>query len=544
MEVVGLVVAQIDDMLDPRARANASSLGATSAALREVRSALLLVGAGENETARLAAFDRALGLLGELADPAAASLRSVLERERSNLVSVLASPRRAPTAVTTRASVGLPEEFPPLAIERSRASIATSPEITQRDELLRDALDEVGSLGLLRRTSPDEPWSQSTDFERRLLGALDFLMSLRIQRRPEEPTLALARALADYANDWPIAHPARYFAWAFVLASLAGDAARAELRSVMLRANEDTADSLIDALALGCGESARAVVEDLLDDDARPWSLRIGLAAARRRREITSDSAVALLAHPSRAVAVEAARACANFPLRDVEASLVRALDRGGEIATAAARGLAGIGSPLATKWLRTRVERREAAPEDLMTLALISTQADEPLLLGAAAAGDDPRYTSAALEALSWAGFASAIPLLHAKLVGANSAEERARWARGLSRITGVGCERGNSDAIAIDEPETWRPLLEAFDPPRHVRLRMGKPLERATILEALISDDTLSGHRELLVFELARWDRAPSSIDVDDWIFRQSARLSELAHADHAHHHHAGGR
>jgi hypothetical protein len=204
-----------------------------------------------------------------------------------------------------------------------------APEERQQRRLLRDALDEIASLGLLRRVDSEGSWATAEPFEQRLLATLDYAMSLRVRRR-DEPWMDFSDELRAHATDWPFFQAGRAFAWAFTLASTPGAIARAELRGVCMQADDETAPLIADALALGSSSILPNLLDDLLDEDTRPWCMRIGLEVARRRRSVDAKRAIVLVEHPREDIAAEAVRALATLAPDLIERPLLDALDRSG----------------------------------------------------------------------------------------------------------------------------------------------------------------------------------------------------------------------
>lgn len=168
-----------------------------------------------------------------------------------------------------------------------------------------------------------------------------------------------------------------------------------------------------------------------------------------------------------------------------------------------------------------------------------------------------------ASLDLLGWLGSALALePLRSALEDGDPAIRERAAWS--LARITGAG--RDELGTIEVDEhghpvpdPDGEDPPPEGFDPTRRhpptepsfwaepiararslntPRLRFGRPLDVASVLDELLDPMTHQGVRRVLVTELAlRADGRTSGLggalpslplDVDDWIARQERVLA----------------
>ncbi len=159
-------------------------------------------------------------LLDHLAEVESSVLRLAAEAQRK-------PPENAETSPFLRPSTYSPSVH---AYQASRAPVTIKRivepgERRQLERTVRDALEELASLSLLRATAVDEAWALGVGFERRLFECLD---ALAAYRRGAISVDVDAVAL-DIAKRYPVVDASRWFAAAFIVACTKGDRCRSSL---------------------------------------------------------------------------------------------------------------------------------------------------------------------------------------------------------------------------------------------------------------------------------------------------------------------------
>jgi len=417
--------------------------------------------------------------------------------------------------------------------------------------LARDAVEELGSLGLLRAPNgPDGAWAVGpAAFEERLLKNLDAFMGLAepFASRAGEGRLDVLAVLLDWAGDAMVPDPARAFARALVLGCVTGeDTARAAVMALR-QSHMITYDAQGDALALAPHAGIVPLLERMLGDE-RPPLVRVALSVLERRRHASFEVVAPLISHPNAGVRAAAAK-CLSVATSPQAALRLLEEHAGSEendaVRVAAAESLLILGSHKGLAMVREKLAEevafagslsRTVRIDCLRLLAIAGGPSDAELLM--ASLGHDP---SAAL-ALGWFGDAALVPALLGALSQAAGIPARAGFAqaltRALHRITGLGRtpQTDPKTSLYVLDPaldvgfwmRAWEEKKETFTEGKRYRFGMAfSPL--LTIAEAAEPEVSTSVRRDLLL-ELSIVSRGASRAHVSDWVARQKLALSEM--------------
>ncbi|MBK6517143.1 MAG: hypothetical protein IPG04_24240 [Polyangiaceae bacterium] len=392
-------------------------------------------------------------------------------------------------------------------------------------ELARDLMEDIASLGSLRRMRGLDPWGESAVFEDRLLAQLDALVSLARPARRGAGRLDLARELHRYAIEWFVPDGGRSFALAFVLSCLRADAAARWVVLAAERAPEETLHAFASGLALGSAPTVRGVVAALLASD-RPALARVALEVARRRRQVDASVVAPLVAHPDGDVAEAALRALAVAGTEQTS-RLFEQLAREAHASPRAAR-LGAVAAELSAA--RGDASGVRAA-RDILDRALASADlvAAEVALRVVAVAGDPrdlervQRGALAVPGGLALLGFYGAPEVALVLAQGIRGAEPELP-TRALARLTGLHVEPPYDVDAVMEQVAAWLKTASG-------RSRFGKPHTLAAVLGELRAPTTGQDDRRHLALEAQLLARRPLDVDLDGWVARQLAELEAFA-------------
>ncbi len=415
--------------------------------------------------------------------------------------------------------------------------------------LLRDVMEEIGSLGMLRSPKgPPVAWGVGlVGFEERLLADVDAFMALAEPVSGEPPFIDAIDHLVAWAGDAMVPDPVRAFARTFLLGCVAGeDAARAAVLSLR-RSHPITHDAERDALALAPHPHIGRELSRMFAEET-PELLRLAVDVLRRRREVSFEAVAPLLSHPHPTVREAAARALAvtSAPEPALRLLMEHAASEEDDAALlAAAEALLVLGSARGLAVVRDKLEEeaqlsgslsRPVRSAALRLLAVSGGRADGTLLCRLL------RRDPAAALALGWHGDPSVVPLLLGQLTEVWGQPKLHGFARALAaalhRITGLGRppgDPGRTPVYVVEpplEPDFWRAAWETATErfARPVRYRFGRaftPL--GVIAEAETNEVSTAVQRELLA-ELSILSRGAARADPDGWIAHRRAALAEL--------------
>ena len=394
----------------------------------------------------------------------------------------------------------------------------------------RDALEDIGILGGLRRLYDTELWSAASSFEERLLANLDLLMALDRPFHPETPALVVPTAAFRYATEWSVPDWGRSFALALALGCVRGSAAIRWVVLALRRAPEIVHSAFVDGLTLGSSPEIDRAMTDLLRD-APAAVLATGLKVLRRRGVFSAGAVVPLLAHPDGAVALEAIACLCHAPpalARDL-CSRLRA-SAGPELALASLRTLAMHGDNAARSGLRVMLEDaerdripRELGVEALRLLALLGDPADAERVLAASVAGGwehllgfygNPDHFSALWVALE-----------KERAGGSLESPKRLRLEAAFARLTGLAPDG--------DPEQLHRAATERLSAMRGKRARSGRAFDVRLILDELTNPRTRQAERRDLVMELAMASPLSPRLDPETWGSKQRAHIRTIREA-----------
>lgn len=431
----------------------------------------------------------------------------------------------------------------------ARHLLAADSEAAGIGRLLRDVMEEVGSLGMLRSPKgPPVAWGIGLQgFEERLLADVDAFMALAEPANGEPPAIDAIGELVDWAGDAMVPDPVRAFSRTFLLGCIAGeDTARAAVLALR-RSHPITHDAERDALAL-CPHPQVARELSRVFAEETPELLRLSLDVLRRRREVSFEAVAPLLSHPNAHVREAAARAlsAATAPeaaLRLLEEHAASEEDDAALLATAEA--LLVLGSRKGLAVVRDKLEEEAQLAGSLprpvraaasRLLAVSGGRADGALLCRLL------RHEPAAALALGWYGDASTVPLLLGQLTEVSGYPKLHAFARALAaalhRVTGLGRPPGDDGRTSLYtvepplDPAFWRAAWEGASErfTRPVRYRFGRAFSPlAVIAEAETNEVATDVQRELLL-ELSILSRGASRADPDGWIADRRLALAEL--------------
>ncbi len=419
--------------------------------------------------------------------------------------------------------------------------------------LARDAAEEVGSLGLLRvpaSSLPNTAWAIGpASFEARLLENLDAFMALA---EPYAGAGGAARfdplsPLLDWAGDAMVPDPARAFARAFVLGSVAGEDTAAAAVMSLRQSHTLTYEAQRDALSLAPHPGIAPLVERMIAEES-PELVRVGLSILERRRQAAFEVVAPLLSHPSALVRAAAARCLGAATAPQAARSLLlqhAATEEDDAALAATAESLLLLGSRRGLDLIRDKLGEEAAFPGSLpravradllRLLAIAGGQSDSDLL--SSLLGHDPL----AATSLGFFGDATLVPAMLSAL--AASVGLPSRWAfacalaRALHRITGLG-------RTAMTDPERPTPLV---DPPvsaefwarawaeKHEtfaarrKYRFGSPFSPVQSVDEADTPELPAVVRRDLLIEIAIASRGQSRVHAEDWVARQKAALAEM--------------
>ncbi|MFO0615805.1 MAG: hypothetical protein U0414_24640 [Polyangiaceae bacterium] len=435
-------------------------------------------------------------------------------------------------------SQGTPSLHPDAGLVRgvSRDALVEPNTLAQIQRSARDALEEVSSLSMLRRTGDSDPWTFGEDFERRLLEALDACAAYGRGRA----ALDVTGAAFDLARAFPIVDPTKWFSGFLLLACMRGERAMAELRHAILVAPEGTGRAAVDALALGSNPGLRGLCTSLLEEDDRPAALEVALAAADRLGLVDQGAMAALLEHPTANVARLSARCLARADAQTVAPHLVRALDRH-DVAADAAWALSVLRVEAGQAAMRERLARgAREEPTDAAdarraagVLALSGQKRDEEALLQAA------MTDSAVIPMLADHGSPRFLPFLREEMGSSRDPLRSLAAAEALTRMTGVEIDpldpsrprRRPEEPLDDGQRRAFAARLAAADRPAGApRIRAGRRLDVACALEELADPTTRQGIRRAAARALPLLVDGPIVLDVDGWVVAQRDALRVL--------------
>ncbi|HZO17216.1 MAG TPA: hypothetical protein VFB62_28255 [Polyangiaceae bacterium] len=391
--------------------------------------------------------------------------------------------------------------------------------------IARDALEDIGVMGLLRRARGRAPRHDGiAHFEQRLLDNVDALMALSYGEEAID-VLAEARRFADDAFTYD---PMRAFARTFFLGCVDGaDPVRAAL-GALRRSWPYTRDAQVEALALAPNPEVGAAMRRLCAE-ADPVLVRAALEVLRFRGESDFGTAAILLSHTDSGVRGAAARCLALCDERDAaRGALEPALadEENRECAAVMAEALLVLDAPAALAHVRgaLRDASRAARPDRadrayLRLLSVAGSRRDAELL--ASWASDAPGW----IRAVGWFGGASLVPLMFDRHDGTH--DWRAKlMARAIQRLSGETLfdeDRGSQHYVV--EPRKWPSWWKELGPPEDKRLRFGEPYDARASIAELEASGVRGDDRDNCALELAILGM---HVEPHTWVARQQEALN----------------
>jgi 3-oxoacyl-[acyl-carrier-protein] synthase-1 len=496
-------------------------------------------------------IDRLVALQGRRAPEIAASALPASSFRASVGVPVLHAVARSPLLplVNVSARPAEDDDEGESDNEAPRLPGGESPAAHHRRKLARDCMEDLAIFGSLRRTHPDEPWSNAARFEQRLLNATDALAALAISEPGERGGSGVVAQLLSYATETAFADSGRAFAGAFLLANLDGDDAARALLLAVRQSHPLTRAAQEDALCLGSSTALLGALERWIWDGDPVFS-RLALSVLRFRRAVKPALLLPLLTHPDPVVLEAVVRALGASPPEqraEVSAALIELAQESPaeRVLVALAESLILLASPsgvaLAATGLATALDRPTTLSHGarlalLRLLCLAGGPAHAALILRCLQAFRAPE----AVEAVGWFGHAGMVEPLLAELASENEARERALgapWpyeiaaARALVRITGAYLEDAE-DAFGLGLSVSAAAWKSHWDERRvdfggDCKYRFGQPYHPMATLDELAERDSTSLARSYASLELAALAIPGMTIEPGDWVARQRSEI-----------------
>ena len=482
----------------------------------------------------------------ELEAIAAAARKAADARIRAH-----AEPRLSRATKTTT-----PPESPPPGFAEAPPPPVSKDDFTRR--WAREQIDDIGMLGLQRAPQRGDDWRSCGGLERRLIVTIDALAAFGE---------VAVRFIEPYVMGAPAPDPSKMFAITMLGGCLEGrdilagaervlhhfgprdPAIAAAFASALSLAQNPFASGVARALAASEDASCRAIGVEVLA--RRGWLTPEELA----RLAIDEDPRVVALALPALATARDP-----HF-----EAALLRAAAHDDpSVQEAALDAMTLAAHP------RAALAAREAAcgalgDRALARLAIVADEGDAKWLLGRLEAAP----SSAAIEAVGWAGSIAAVPALLRVLETTGDDEAKLAAGAALDRLLGAGlvdeieimpealieptvidrdpdarpleaaesdrddrAEEGSPDTLEVPsvDPERWRSVWltrrSSLDPA--LRFRRGQPYSPAVSLDELDRLALSADERWLLHRELAARTGKLVCFHPDDFVVEQERALA----------------
>lgn len=402
--------------------------------------------------------------------------------------------------------------------------------------MLRDCLEDLGSVALLRRPRDSEPFITAAvrRFDDRMLKNLDAIIALG------DPYVSLGGAtmamdvLAEtlrHARDSFVSDSRRAFAQAFVMGCVAGDDTPRAAALALTQSPVTTYDAQAHALALSVNPGVVDAMKHLVRGGGSDRQVCVGLDVLYARGGATFGDLAVLLEHDSPAVRAKAAANLAwvaeREPARD---ALLAVLEGETEesVAVAFARALMQLDLDAGRRVVREQLDDRDPSGEatvfELMHLLAVGGDAPDAQRLAA-------RYAGRAVEsrALGLHGHVSHVERL-LSVLETGGGQEREGAARALSRITGAPLFRDEIEArdpydMITDAERWWRDNRERFD--AAVRYRHGEPFTALHVLDELSRPVMPMIIRRWCAYELSLWP-GRVKLDVEALVHRQEKQIA----------------
>jgi hypothetical protein len=415
-------------------------------------------------------------------------------------------------------------------------------------ERARNCLEELATLGNMRRPREAEPWAAPRT-EERLLTRIDAIVACGQDVLP---------GLVKQLEDRPLPDPELTWALVFLFGSLSGDDAVDQVARLVLASDLDAPDMLAfvaDALALAPSPALERPLRAWLEP-ARPPALRaVALTALARRRRLAFATAAAAAVdedEPDPRVLLAATRAL-GFSSGQLDAVVLDQLLRHGDhdVVRAALVSAFQLRCRLGLERARALTESGKGAHGDAVLFLALAGEPDTWDTLKALARPGAPPII---LDALGWFGSLRAVEILLEVLAGKDKAAHGAA-AAALHRLTGAGLTDDDAKATADDPAPNEKPLGGPFAAPppiaeltnkheiwaaywdRHRREadptrrhRHGHLWSPEDDLWSLSDESAVTGDRLLALIEIVARTGAEAPIDLEDFVVRQRQHIGEL--------------
>jgi hypothetical protein len=401
------------------------------------------------------------------------------------------------------------------------------------EPLARDALEDIGIFGNLRRLEGFEPWVDARGFEERLLANLDALWALDAPLHPDVAPVGVMMASVRYVTEFAVPDWGRAFAFAFAVGCSRQSGTKRSVIVAMQRTAPAILSAFVDALSLASGPDVADLILPFLGGSSAPLA-EAALRIASRRRIFNLGVMTTSLAHPDEAVvlaAIECLRHAPSSVARELLTNL--SVEHSPRVQVAILRERAAHGDRSVLPLLRAEVDQCLRMPEPtrgpnvpaakdaLRVLALVGDPADEQRVRTASLALPDSAHW------LGFHGYASHLEPLLGQLREVEGAGEtdrlrRARLRGAVFRLTGLSADL-TADGLRDQ-------ALEQLAAAGSGRVRLGKPYQRDAVLAELLSPEACRADRQDLALEHAiGWPTLPR-LDVETWVAAQAAELASV--------------
>ncbi len=389
----------------------------------------------------------------------------------------------------------------------------------------KDALEDLGLLGGLRRLHEQERWVDAADFERRLLCNLDALWSLDRPFHSDVAPLGVPSAAYRYLTEWSVPDWGRTFALAFSLSCAAGRDALRWIALALRTTPKEVHGAFVDGLALGSNPLLTELLLELLRDSDGAV-LVVALQAAERRGFFSQGAIVPLLSHPEPAVVCAAVACFRHAPPTTRELLARLRFDGRPEVVLAAARELLLMGDRLALEDLRHLADKPANADASIAreALRILCLRADP---------GDADRVLRRAHElenTLHFLGHFGSPLHIDVLLDGLSALRALGPEGTGKARLVENALHRISGRAAGDDLARFKRETLRSYGPNPPVRMRRGGAFTARSVIEELLEPNAVDEERQNLALELALAAPTLPRVTTSTWVSVQRATLRSL--------------
>jgi hypothetical protein len=413
----------------------------------------------------------------------------------------------------------------------ARPNVAPAPPSVSEHlrRLSETMIEELGVFGLLRRRhSEGQTWTAKSRVEKRLLARVDAIVSCGSMVLPSLVRKLEVRPVPDAELTWALV---------YLFGSIAGDdmideAVRLARSSALDEA--EVREAVADAMAMAPNVRIESRVRAWLGSESAD-ERAVAIRALARRGALTAAELQAAVTGANVAILREISRALATVSGRVDERTIEDLLHHDDELVVRAALlGCARTRHPAGIRRARALVRADRGGFADAAIVCALSERRDAfEMLIEAAAVSASPVL----IAALGWFGHADAIGYLMGRLEG-NEEETQRAAAGALARICSSPEPRAPSQAPALPrslvlDPKPWRVWWRSaernFD--AGVRYRFGAPWRASTNLWELEREHASPRERSFAYLELLARFAIGAPFEPSDFVARQRQQLAALA-------------